>query len=149
SSTTGQAENIIAHSGAAVLFVESAEKIKRLGEALSGVRLVVVIDGEAAAEAPESTPSVVSLAELERAGTALAAGSDRFEKTAAALGPDDDLTIIYTSGTTGEPKGVLTTHRHYLFMVEAAAAAIGCDENDSDMLFLPLAHSLGRVEHFF
>ncbi len=149
SSTAAQAANIIAHSGAVVLFVDSTERIKRLGEVPSGVRLIVVVDGDTTAEALEHAPPVVSLAELERAGTELAAGSDRFAKTAAALGPDDDLTIIYTSGTTGEPKGVLTTHRHYLFMVEAAAAAIGCDENDSDMLFLPLAHSLGRVEHFF
>jgi long-chain acyl-CoA synthetase len=146
SSTPAQAGNILAHCGAAVLFVDSTEKIKRLGEAISGVRLVVTLDGEVGADA--SAPPIVHLAELERAGLEQGV-SNAFEKTASALGPDDDLTIIYTSGTTGEPKGVLTTHRHYLFMVEAAAAAIGCDENDSDMLFLPLAHSLGRVEHFF
>ncbi len=149
SSTPAQAGNILAHSGSTVLFVDSADKIKRLGESFSCVRLVVTLDGEADADASSHAPPIINLAGLERAGLEQSSGSKDFEKTAAALDPDDDLTIIYTSGTTGEPKGVLTTHRHYLFMVEAAAAAIGCDENDSDMLFLPLAHSLGRVEHFF
>ncbi|HEY1267250.1 MAG TPA: AMP-binding protein, partial [Candidatus Binatia bacterium] len=111
SSTPAQAGNILAHCGAAVLFVDSTEKIKRLGEAISGVRLVVTLDGEVGADA--SAPPIVHLAELERAGLEQGV-SNAFEKTASALGPDDDLTIIYTSGTTGEPKGVLTTHRHYL-----------------------------------
>jgi long-chain acyl-CoA synthetase len=146
SSTSAQAGNILAHSGAAVLFVDSTDKIKRLGETLSGVRLIVTLDGEVESDA--AAPPIVHLAALERSGLEQNL-SKAFEKTASEFGPDDDLTIIYTSGTTGEPKGVLTTHRHYLFMVEAAAVAIGCDENDSDMLFLPLAHSLGRVEHFF
>jgi long-chain acyl-CoA synthetase len=96
SSTAAQAGNIIAHSGAVVLFVDSTDRIKRLGGSLSGVRLVVVIDGDTAAEAPEHAPPVVSLAELEHAATELAAGPDRLAKSAAGLGPDDDLTIIYT-----------------------------------------------------
>jgi long-chain acyl-CoA synthetase len=43
---------------------------------------------------------------------------------------------------------VLTTHRHYLFMLEAVSAAITWDEQEVNLLFLPLAHSLGRLEHF-
>ncbi len=148
SSTAAQAGSIIAHAGATVLFVDGVQRLQRLDASLSGVRLVVAIEG-GTAPAPKDAPPIVSLDELERAGSERGADSDAFQKTAAALGPDDDLTIIYTSGTTGEPKGVLTTHRHYLFMVEAAAAALSCDDNDVDMLFLPLAHSLGRVEHFF
>ena len=65
-----------------------------------------------------------------------------------SLRPKDDLTIIYTSGTTGEPKGVLTTHGHYLFMVEAAGEAIPSTDGEVTLQFLPFAHSFGRLEHF-
>lgn len=147
SSTAPQAAYILAHSGATVLFVDSANRLKGLEDSLAGVRLIVALDHAAPAEPPHGPP-VVSLSDVERSGREQG-GGDRFDAMAGSLGPEDDLTIIYTSGTTGEPKGVLTTHRHYLFMLEAAAAAVPCGEDDADMLFLPLAHSLGRVEHFF
>jgi long-chain acyl-CoA synthetase len=148
SSTASQAGYILRHSEATALVVDSVDKLKKLGESLAGVRLIVAIDGGAPDQMPRDGAQVISLAELAGAECG-AIEVAKFEENAASLGAEDDLTIIYTSGTTGEPKGVLTTHRHYLFMVEAAAAAIGCDDKDTDMLFLPLAHSLGRVEHFF
>ena len=149
SSTAAQASHILSHSGAAVLFIDSADKLKKLEGSLAGLRLIVVVDGGAPSDLPSSLPPVVALADLEAEGRASARGVEAFDKTVASLGPEDDLTIIYTSGTTGEPKGVLSTHRHYLFMLEAAAAAIPCGAEDANLLFLPLAHSLGRLEHFF
>lgn len=148
SSTSAQAAHILRDSGATALFVDSADKLDKLGESLSSLRIIVVLDGVPAAP-PKHSSAVVSLADLQSAGGEPPSAPDRFEENAQALGPDDDLTIIYTSGTTGEPKGVLSTHGHYLFTLEGAAAAIGCGEEDVNMLFLPLAHSLGRLEHFF
>jgi long-chain acyl-CoA synthetase len=69
----------------------------------------------------------------------------------AMLHPDTVATIIYTSGTTGEPKGVPLTHGNFL------DAAANCTEllrpvfdsvsgaAPSTLLFLPLAHVLGRT----
>jgi long-chain acyl-CoA synthetase len=71
-----------------------------------------------------------------------------FELLVQSLQPQDDLTIIYTSGTTGAPKGVLTTHAHYLFMIRAVDDAVPSTEEDVTLHFLPTAHSLGRLEHF-
>ncbi|HTM08975.1 MAG TPA: long-chain fatty acid--CoA ligase [Verrucomicrobiae bacterium] len=148
SSTSAQAAYILRHSGATVLFVDSANRLKGLGDSVADLRLIVVLDHAAEPESPLHGPPIVSLSDVERSGRQQG-GGDRFDALVGSLGPEDDLTIIYTSGTTGEPKGVLTTHRHYLFMLEAAAAAVPCGEDDGDMLFLPLAQSLGRVEHFF
>lgn len=149
SSTAAQAGHILSHSGAAALFIDSADKLKKLEGSLADLRFVVVIDGGVPKDLPPSLPPVIALADLEREGRGAASDGETFEKAAGSLGPEHDLTIIYTSGTTGEPKGVLSTHGHYLFMLEAAAAAIPCGEEDANMLFLPLAHSLGRLEHFF
>jgi long-chain acyl-CoA synthetase len=59
---------------------------------------------------------------------------------------DDLATLIYTSGTTGPPKGCMLTHRN---LVTAAIRVVqGMNEpDDVVLLFLPLAHSYGRLAH--
>lgn len=147
SSTAAQVEYIVAHSGATVLVVDSPavlERLDRSGPGLAALGAVVLLDGDGAPDAP-----VLSLERLKEMGREYGrAHPGAFRELAGALGPDDDLTIIYTSGTTGEPKGVLTTHGHYLFIMSSALAAISVSEDDVALQFLPLAHSFGRLEHF-
>jgi len=59
---------------------------------------------------------------------------------------DDLATLIYTSGTTGPPKGCMLTHRN---LVTAAMCVVeGMNQpGDTILLFLPLAHSYGRLAH--
>ena len=59
---------------------------------------------------------------------------------------DDLATLIYTSGTTGPPKGCMLTHRN---VVTAAICVVeGMNvPGDVTLLFLPLAHSYGRLAH--
>jgi long-chain acyl-CoA synthetase len=59
---------------------------------------------------------------------------------------NDLATLIYTSGTTGPPKGCMLTHRN---LVTAAIRVVeGMHQNgDVVLLFLPLAHSYGRLAH--
>ncbi|MFF7048322.1 AMP-dependent synthetase/ligase [Streptomyces griseorubiginosus] len=76
---------------------------------------------------------------------------DEVTKRRAALTPDTVATICYTSGTTGRPKGCVLTHAN--LHAEAANTVEllhpifkeVTDQTASTLLFLPLAHIMGRT----
>lgn len=83
---------------------------------------------------------------------AMTAGAEYWkanESDLRALGDavkEEDLSaLIYTSGTTGTPKGVMLTHKNFCSNAKAASEAIGFDENDHHLSFLPLCHSFERT----
>lgn len=68
-----------------------------------------------------------------------------------ALTPDSPATVVYTSGTTGRPKGCVLTHANFMAetdnIIEAYAHILRPRPGfePSSLLFLPLAHVLGRM----
>ena len=70
---------------------------------------------------------------------------DAIETTAKEIRPDQLATLIYTSGTTGKPKGVRTLHKAWVFEGEAIKAQGILTEDDLQFLWLPMAHSFGKV----
>src|SRR5581483_3650348 len=93
---------------------------------------------------------VLTFAELpeeERAGEAYATEHpEALDEAQAAVREDDLATLIYTSGTTGPPKGCMLTHKHLV----TAAIRVRTNREDADdvvLLFLPLAHTFGRLVH--
>ena len=68
-----------------------------------------------------------------------------------SLGPEDLMTLIYTSGTTGNPKGVTFTHGNFISEcsnVVLYARVEFLKNGGSTLLFLPIAHVLGRMIQF-
>ena len=65
--------------------------------------------------------------------------------TAEAIAPDQLATLIYTSGTTGRPKGVRLRHKSWVYEGEAIRVQNILDESDLQFLWLPMAHSFGKV----
>ena len=55
-------------------------------------------------------------------------------------GDEDTAYIFYTSGTTGNPKGVLLSHRNVLADVDGVTQALGLEERQTVLCFLPLFH---------
>ncbi len=124
----------------------------------SGARGIVVEDEARLAEIEglrgrlpglEWVESVSGLDELAARGREHAgAQPGAVEALARSVAEDDLFTIIYTSGTTGPPKGCLLTNRAYFAMAEAVAGLPGfVRPGDRTVLFLPLAHSFGRLVH--
>lgn len=119
----------------------------------SGV-VAVITDSTAAADrvrAATATPPPIwvmsdgLLEELAADGTDVA--EDEVEARCARVSPQDPATIVYTSGTTGRPKGCVITHSNLLFVVRTLVATTGPvvrEPGAKTVLFLPLAHVLGR-----
>lgn len=152
SSSSAQVSFIIGHSGCTVLFVESSERLAKLdlkNPSFGQLRKIVVIDPGSEFPSVAHEGQVITLEALEAMGRQYGGmHGDSFERAIESVEPEDDLTIIYTSGTTGDPKGVLTAHHHYLFMIDAVDEALFSSDRDVILQFLPLAHSFGRLEHF-
>jgi long-chain acyl-CoA synthetase len=127
-SSAKECEYVLEHCEAVLAFAEDEEQTRKLVSirgSLPGLREVIPFD---------------RLAKLEAEG-----------RLAKHLQPDmvdeDDLaTLIYTSGTTGPPKGCMLTHRN---LVTAATCVVEGLQRPGDivLLFLPLAHSYGRLAH--
>jgi long-chain acyl-CoA synthetase len=142
-----QVEYILSHSGARAAFVEDEPQWNKVAGArgrLPGLGAVILLTGS-----PEGKEGTMGLAQLRARGAeTLAERPGALEACAEEIRPDDDLTIIYTSGTTGPPKGALIRHSNIAFDVTAALEVVAVPRGDVMLQFLPLAHVLGRFEHF-
>ncbi len=67
------------------------------------------------------------------------------DEAIAAIEPESLATLIYTSGTTGKPKGVRLRHSSWTYEGAAIQAQQILDERDVQFLWLPMAHSFGKV----
>ncbi|MGW0532100.1 AMP-dependent synthetase/ligase [Streptomyces sp. NPDC003032] len=139
-SSAEQIEWIVRDSGARLLIAETAENAQTAEEAVRTLdtppRVRHIDGGDAMAE----------LTDLGRELT-----DEEVAKRRSALTPDSIATLCYTSGTTGRPKGCVLTHGNL-----HAEAANTVDllhpvfkeitgQVASTLLFLPLAHILGRT----
>jgi long-chain acyl-CoA synthetase len=134
---------ILGDSGSRVVFAEDDEQIAKLTghrAELSDVVKVVTFDGTTDGD------WVIGLHDLAKLGDAyLAEHPGAVEETARAIAPDQLATLIYTSGTTGRPKGVRLLHRAWVYEGTAIRVQDILHEDDLQFLWLPMAHSFGKV----
>lgn len=134
---------ILADSECRVVFAEDDEQVAKLTShksELPHLTKVVVFEGAADGD------WVIGLDDLEKLGEQLLAEQpsvveDRIEATQ----PDSLATLIYTSGTTGRPKGVRLRHSSWTYEGTAIQAQGILSQDDLQYLWLPMAHSFGKV----
>ncbi|MEU9174714.1 AMP-dependent synthetase/ligase [Streptomyces sp. NPDC048420] len=138
-SSAEQVEWIVRDSGARHFFVETSDNLATA----------------TAADCPP--PDFVRYFQIDRHDLAalgskgLGVADEEITKRRAALTPDTIATVCYTSGTTGRPKGCVLTHAN--LHAEAANTVEllhpifkeVTDQTASTLLFLPLAHIMGRT----
>ena len=134
---------IVSDSGSRFLIAEDqkqADKALCQRDQLPSLERIILIDGEGDGE------FVLSWADLVAKGVALLADQPKaIEDTVAKLTSESLATLIYTSGTTGRPKGVELPHRCWVFEGAAIEAMGILKKDDVHFLWLPLAHSFGKV----
>ncbi|MVO84581.1 AMP-binding protein [Streptomyces sp. p1417] len=137
-SSAEQIEWIVRDSGARLLIAESTENADTARRAVAGL------------DAPPAVSVIDDGAVLELAERGHGVSDQEVTERRAALGPDSVATLCYTSGTTGRPKGCALTHGNLhaeaantVELMHPVFKAI-TGQTASTLLFLPLAHILGR-----
>ncbi len=132
-------EFLITDSAARVAIVEQAflTAMLEVRDRLPQLEHVVVVDGDGG-------DNVLTLAEVEGSNPGFDAAA-----AAAAVSPDDVLTLIYTSGTTGHPKGVQLTHRAVMFTARRVRELIEFPPGSRVISWLPSAHIAERMAHHY
>ncbi|MFJ8533320.1 AMP-dependent synthetase/ligase [Streptomyces sp. NPDC093591] len=138
-SSADQVDWIVRDSGARYVVTETAENTE------------TVTTGTAAHEQPPHIWQLDEGAVATLATLGQDLPDDEVTKRRAALTPDTIATVCYTSGTTGRPKGCVLTHAN--LHAEAANTVEllhpifkeVTHQEASTLLFLPLAHILGRT----
>jgi len=161
SNTSEQCAYIVADAGAKVAIAEDPKQVEKLldprFQAELGDLQIVYLLGTA--KRPDgSTLRVEDVVPLEARGRVRSltdiceTGREEQRRDALALdevidglGPDDVFSIVYTSGTTGPPKGGVLTHGNLTFECAAVSSLLPIDEDDEQLIFLPLAHIFGRL----
>src|SRR3954453_1488164 len=134
---------ILSDSECQVVFAEDDDQIAKLTEMkakIPTVGKVVTIDGTADGEWIITLDALADLGEKY-----LVEHPDAIKDVVATIGPDHPATLIYTSGPTGRPKGVRLRHKSWVYEGAAIQVQDILHEDDLQFLWLPMAHSFGKV----
>ncbi len=144
SNTAEECEYIVGDSGSRFVIAEDDSQVEKLLEVrdqLGDVVKVITFDGR-----PGHDGWVITLRQLVELGRTWHADNPGvYEERIAAVESGDLATLIYTSGTTGKPKGVILSHDAWVFEGEAMDRMGFMSPADKQYLWLPLAHSFGKV----
>ena len=134
---------ILSDSECRVVFAEDDEQIAKLQDSKAELpHLVKVVTFDGAADGDW----IIGMEDLAKLGEEyLAEHPDVIKEKAEAIRPDQLATLIYTSGTTGRPKGVRLRHRSWVYEGASIQAQDILTEDDLQFLWLPMAHSFGKV----
>jgi long-chain acyl-CoA synthetase len=132
--SASQIAAILANSGARLALVETPEQ----REVVAGV-------------APAAALDQLLTIDEGALGTLRAAGSGHLDEVDArveALQAHDLAAVLYSSGTTGEPKGCELTHTNLCTNVRQTVQQVPelFGDRPRTIVFLPLAHALGRMQ---
>ncbi len=145
---------ILGFSGCGTVVVENADqltKILTVRDKISSLKQFVVLDPAFDPEALNGKADLQGLtvhtyAEVIASGTkALEKAPDSILKEIEQGAEQDIATIIFTSGTTGEPKGVILTHKNFLYQVGCIPERINITPGDIWLSVLPVWHVFERV----
>ncbi|NNM66634.1 MAG: AMP-binding protein [Spirochaetales bacterium] len=141
---------IVAHADCSWAIVENQAQLERLLAIFTPalpLRALIVLDNSLGThrKAPSSLQLLNASEVLILGQKALHLDPQTFARSLDSVREDDLATLIYTSGTTGEPKGVMLTHRSFIFQMERALKILELQPEDVFLSVLPIWHSYERA----
>ncbi|MFA5021775.1 MAG: long-chain fatty acid--CoA ligase [Patescibacteria group bacterium] len=139
-------QHILNDSQSSILLVSNQEQFNKLLliiKDLPHLKTIIFIDLDQPNNHHDLDKKIVSLQ------TVMELGENSNQSITIQAEANDIASIIYTSGTTAVPKGVMLTHRNFLFDAEASVTAVPVNEHDILLSFLPLSHVLERTVGYY
>ncbi len=133
SSSAEQIEWIVSDSEVVAVIADSPSSADRVRAAIPESPLPIWVMDDGLVES------------LQADGAAVA--DEVLDERMAAVSVGDPATIVYTSGTTGRPKGCVISHESLMYVARTLVVGTGpvvTTPGARTVLFLPLAHVLGR-----
>ncbi|PON60581.1 4-coumarate-CoA ligase [Parasponia andersonii] len=103
----------------------------------SNIPIVLIDDDQA--DSPKNPKIVSSLGEMMRKDPSP-------NRVGYRVSQDDTATLLYSSGTTGASKGVISSHRNLIAMVQTILGRFGSENGDQEQTFIctvPMFHIYG------
>ncbi|MEZ4383989.1 MAG: long-chain fatty acid--CoA ligase [Nannocystaceae bacterium] len=146
--TPEQIRYLLTHSGARAIFVDGAEELESVLQAVEAAPELVAIIPWSAALYREYAGADPRIVDPERfAGAPLSPA--RVRARGEAREADDVAILIYTSGTTGPPKAAMISHGNVLSLLRAWEPLCSFVQDDISLSFLPMAHAAERILAFY
>ena len=144
---------ILGHADCPITFVENENQLEKILSQMDRLPLLkraIVYDEAFIPDPKRKYPvEILKFSELLERGKTLPRKKIQEIDAAIDKGTADDwATIIYTSGTTGEPKGVILTHRGFLFHVDRILDRIPLKSGHVFISVLPIWHSFERAVEY-
>jgi long-chain acyl-CoA synthetase len=144
---------VLENSDAKVVVVENREQLEKVLAVQHGcpqLEKIVVVEP---VDCPLDGNRIIGFNDMLRLGRQKQDQQpELFERMAAAVSPEDLLTIQYTSGSTGVPKGAMLTHGNIMSAIRSLTSVSPpfADETDHVVGFLPLSHVFERIPvHYY
>ncbi len=147
-STEDEILYILKHADCHTAFVENDIQLKKVlnkKEKLPLLKTIIVINDNFKLEKKRKNIKILGLKEIKKLGEKeIKKNPEIFEEEIRKGKPDDICTLIYTSGTTGEPKGVMLTHKNFIFQQKHIKDAVEIKPGHTFLSILPIWHSFER-----
>jgi long-chain acyl-CoA synthetase len=134
-----QIEYVVGDAGARIAIIEE-QFVAQFAQArtnLPDLKHVIIIDAS-------GNGDLLSLADVEDSDPGFDAAA-----AAAAVQPQDLLTLIYTSGTTGPPKGVQLSHSNLFSVIRSLTSLVQLPAEGRVISWLPTAHIAERALNYY
>jgi len=140
---------ILNHASCKIAFAENIEQSKKiLNEKPQNLQHLIIFDSEDMETLDTKDVHIYSFSKLLEQGGNIPSYESIFQSLIQQGSLEDTASIIYTSGTTGLPKGVVLSHKNFIFQLERLSSQEWLRPASVLLCILPIWHSFERIVNY-